>query len=108
MADLKLNDLRKYAIEQEASVLMKSRSYDRMAEVNKHGIIQWVRTEKEKNLEWFPSPVGITFEKILHDVREFVVQRPQAKPVTYTPEQFAAQLLPPSASKAAQGRDEEE
>ena len=108
MADLRLNDIRKFAIEQEASILMKSPSHERVAEVSKNGIIQWVRIEAEASQEWLINPVGIPFEEVLASAQEFVIQRPQGKILICTREKFTALLAPqPSVTTATSPGDED-
>ncbi|MBZ5534568.1 MAG: hypothetical protein LAO31_01325 [Acidobacteriia bacterium] len=108
MADLKLNDVRKYAIEQEASIFLKSPSHDRAAEVSSHGLVRWVRTDAEKGSDWLLAAVDDSFDEILREAEEFVIQRPQAKPSVYTREKFTDLLAPPpgGAAPATHGEDE--
>lgn len=108
MADLKLNDIRKYAIEQEASIFLKSPTLDRAAEVTRNGIIRWVRTDLEKGSEWLPAPVGASFEEVLAGAEEFVVHKPQTKPTVYTRGKFTELLAPQAGSPPSARHAEEE
>jgi hypothetical protein len=108
MADLNLSDVRRFAIEQEASILMKSPSHERAAEVSRHGIIQWVRTAQEADQEWLLTPVDIRFEEILANAEEFVIQRPQTKALICNRERFTSLLAPKVGAPASSTHGEEE
>ncbi|MBZ5554498.1 MAG: hypothetical protein LAO21_17405 [Acidobacteriia bacterium] len=108
MADLKLNDVRKYAIEQGASIFLKSASHDRAAEVSCHGIVRWVRTDPEEGSEWLLAPVSVSFDEILAVAEEFVVHKPQAKPSVYTRERFTALLAPQPGAATSSTHAEDE
>jgi hypothetical protein len=108
MADLKLNDVKKFAIEQEASIFLKSSAYDRAAEVSSHGIVRWVRTDAENESEWLLAPVNDSFEEILAKAEEFVIQKAQVKPSVYTREKFTELLAPQSGGTTSVAHAEEE
>jgi|GEM_PF-6030898 len=108
MADLKLNDLRKYAIDQEASIFIKSPRHERSVEIDPHGLIHWVRTEQDQSCEWFPAPVKISFEEILEETQEFVLLKPRSKPVTLTREKFTGLIALKPGAASSQSPTEED
>jgi hypothetical protein len=108
MTDLKLNDIRKFAIEQEASILMKSPSHERAAEVSKNGIIKWVRIPQEASQEWLSTPVDTRFEELLADAEEFVIQRGQTKTLICDRDKFTSLLSPQAGAPASSTHSEED